>query len=287
MAFTQKKLSASFELAQGVFSGGKNAASISDLRMSLIAQFNGGESQGNAELTIFGLPLQMMNQLSTVGTQYNQVSKNKMSIFAQEGDGAQNLVYQGQILSAFVDGAAMPDVAFRVQLTPAIFDAVKPAKALSIKGSADVASTVQNLAKQAGMSFENAGVKAKLSNPYFSGSVIQQILAVARHANVDVTFDKGTCAIVDPKKSRQGTTPLISKETGMIGYPAFTSAGIIVTCLYNPEVKHFAEIEIKSDLTPANGKWKVINMTLDLQSQTPHGKWNMILETTTPSSGTA
>lgn len=286
MAFTQKELSASFELSQGVFSGGKNAASISGLRMALLAQFPGGESQGNAELSIWGLPLSMMNQLSTVGTQINQVGKNKISVFASESGGQQSLVYQGFIVSAFVDAAGMPDVPFRIQTSPGLFHAVKPAKPISIKGSADVAGQMQTLAKQMDLTFENAGVKVKLSNPYYPGTAWQQALAMARHANIDITIDRGTLAIADPKKTRQGGDVLISKETGMIGYPAFSQNVVIVTCLFNPSVKHLGQVQIKSDLTPANGKWKVVNLTLDLQSQIPHGKWDMILQCTTIEAGT-
>lgn len=286
MAFTQKLLSASIEMATGTFSGGSNTAQLSGLRMSLQATFPGGESQGSAELAIWGLPLSMMNQLSLVGTQLAQIKKNKISVFAGETGGQMSLVYQGEIICAYVDAAGMPDVPFRLSMSPGIFAAVQPVKPISIQGSADVSGLMSNIAKQLGLTFENAGVMAKLANPYFAGTAWTQALAIARHANIDVTFDRGTMAIVNPKQARQGADVLISASTGMIGYPAFIQAQVIVRCLFNPNVKHFGQVQIQSDLTPANGTWKVNMMTLDLQSNVPHGKWEMILVCVPGSSGT-
>lgn len=287
MAFTQKLLSASFDLAQGVFSGGGNSAKVDGLRMALEAQFPSGESQGSANAVIWGMPLSLMNQLSTMGTQINQAAKNSASIFAGETGGQMSLVYQGTIFAAFVDGAGMPDVPFHFSMNQGNFQAVQPAKPISIKGSADVAGLMSNLAKQMGMTFENAGVVAKLANPYFPGTAWQQALAIARHANIDVTFDRGTMAIAAPAQARAGGPVLISKETGMIGYPAFVQNTVIVRCLFNPNIGPLKEVQIQSDLTPANGMWKVINMTLDLQSNVLHGKWEMILTCVTTKSGTS
>ena len=286
MAFEKKRLRVQFSLAQGVFSGGGNAATIENLRMTFVGYYPGGADQGTAEVSIWGLPLSMMNQLSTVGTQINQISKNQISVFAGEDGGAMSLVYSGSITSAFVDANAQPDVAFRIIAAPGTYQAVKPAKPISIKGSADVAGMMQGLASDMGMTFENAGVNVKLSNPYYGGTPWTQALAIAKAANIDVTFDRGTMAIVAPNKAREGDMPLFSKDTGMVGYPAFNQASVLINSIYNPTVKHYGLIEVKSDLTPANGKWKVNNLTLDLASQMPKGKWFMLMECVIADSGT-
>ncbi len=278
MSFTQKKIDVVFKLANGKFEGGGNTATISGARVSCTIVNTGGHSQGEMTMTIYGLPLSMMNQLSTVGTQYLKMYKNQISVYAGDDETGMNLVWNGQILTASVDAQSMPNVCFRVLSQPSPYDAVKPATPLSIRGSADVAGMMEGLAKQMGYGFENAGVTAKLSNPYYAGTAWKQALSIAQHAGINMIVDRGVMAIVPPDKARDGDAVVISAETGMIGYPMFTQTNVALRALYNPAVKFLGNIEVKSDLTPANGKWKVIRLAYQLDAMMPHGRWEMAIE---------
>ncbi len=77
-----------------------------------------------------------------------------------------------------------------------------------------------------GLTFENAGVVAKLANPYYAGTAWTQMLQIARDAGIDVYVERNNMAIVAPASVRQGDATLISPETGMVGYPAFNQAAI-------------------------------------------------------------
>lgn len=288
MAFTHKKLQVQFELAQGSFGEGKNnVATTSGLRTSFTGTYPGGTDQGSCEVAVYGIPLSIMNQLSTTGTQLNQKSKNNIAVFAGEEGGQMSVVYQGTIIAAFVDAAGMPEVAFRVMGAPGTYQAVKPVAPLSIKGSADVSGMLKGLAGQMGFAFEDAGVSVKLANPYHPGTAWQQALSIARAANIDITYDRGTMAIVPPNKARAGEPVLISQDHNMIGYPAFNQAGVVITALYDPAVKHYGSIKVQSELTSANGTWKIKNLTLELESEVTKGKWHMVLECVTMDGGTS
>ncbi|MDQ0395181.1 baseplate hub protein [Labrys monachus] len=276
MAFSQKRISIQLQLANGQFHGGGNTATIEGLRCSCHIVNKGGADQSDATAAIFGLPLDLMNQLSNVGTQYNRDFLNTVVIRAGDSSGM-DTVYEGQIFSAFVDAMSMPQVCFRISAKPNIYDQVKPVKPTSIKGSADVAGMMSNLAKQMGLAFEGNGVNVKLANPYYYGSAWMQAMQIAEHAGIEWIVDKGTLAISMPGKPRQGSTPLISKETGLVGYPAFNETEIILRALYNPAVRYGGDIEVKSDLTPANGKWIVKLIEYDLESQMPGGSWFMTI----------
>jgi hypothetical protein len=279
MSFTEKKITVNFNLANGSFGDGKNnTATISGLRTSAIIQATGGASNSNMNLSIWGLPLSMMNQLSTVGTQLNARYDNAVTVEAGDDETGMTLVFGGRIFEAFVDGNSQPNIAFRVQAAPGPFVAVKPVPALSIKGSADAAGMMGNLAKQMGFAFENNGVQVKLSNPYFGGTAWTQAMAIARHGNFDLIFERNVMVISPRGQPRQGDAILISPETGLVGYPAFSEAKVIVRCLFNPAVKQLSLVEVKSDLTPANGKWQVLAIVYELEAQMPNGKWFMTLE---------
>ncbi|HEY0120661.1 MAG TPA: hypothetical protein VGC14_02680 [Rhizobium sp.] len=279
MSFTEKKITVQFNLANGSFGDGKNnTATVTGLRISANINATGGASNSNMQLAVYGLPLSLMNQLSTVGTQYNSLYKNSISVEAGDDESGMTLVFGGSIFSAFVDAQSMPQVAFRVQAAPGPFQAVKPVAALSIRGSADAAGMMGNLAKQMGFAFENNGVQVKLANPYFGGSAWTQAMAIARHGNFDLIYEPNTMVISPRGQPRQGDAIVISPDTGMVGYPMFSENKVIVRCLFNPAVKQLSLVEVQSDLTPANGKWQVLSIIYDLESQTPNGKWFMILE---------
>lgn len=279
MSFSEKKITVNFNLANGSFGDGKNnTATISGLRTSAIIQATGGASNSNMNLSIWGLPLSMMNQLSTVGTQLNARYDNAVTVEAGDDESGMTLVFGGRIFEAFVDGNSQPNVAFRVQAAPGPFVAVKPVPALSVRGSADAAGMMGNLAKQMGFAFENNGVNVKLANPYFGGTAWTQAMAIARHGNFDLIFERNAMVISPRGKPRQGDAILIAPETGLVGYPQFSEAKVIVRCLFNPAVKQLGLVEVKSDLTPANGKWQVLAIVYELEAQIPNGKWFMTLE---------
>ncbi|MGO4337875.1 hypothetical protein AB4037_23445 [Labrys sp. KB_33_2] len=279
MTFSQKLINVQFQLASGSFGkNGDNTATITGHRVSFTCEYQGGFSQSQAAISIWGLPLSVMNQLSTVGKNFSQRLNNKIAVFAGESQDAMSVVFEGQIITAFVDAEGMPDVAFRVLAQPGGYNAVKPAKPISVKGSANAADLVKQIAGQLGLGFENTGVDAKLSNPYFAGSPWTQLQQLARHGGFFWTVECGKLAIVKPGQSRKNSEVLISPQTGMVGYPAFSQQAVIVKALFNPAVKHYSKVKIQSDLTSACGEWQVRKYVLELESMIPQGRWFMTLE---------
>lgn len=274
MSFTKKRIVTDISLASGQFSiGGGNNAALRGLRTSCIIEVNGGFSQSNMQMAIYGLPLSLMNQLSNVGKNLNKSLLNTITVQAGDDEMGMHLVFQGQIYSAFVDARAMPEVAFRIQAIPGGFDKVKPATPMSFKGSGDVSQMMSQVAGKMGLSFENNGVSLKLANPYYAGSLFQQAASIARDAGIEWIIDRGTLAISPPGTPRKGGGVLISPTTGLVGYPMFNEAQVICQVLFDPVIKMGGEVEIQSDLTAANGKWIVNQLVHYLDAEVPKGKW--------------
>jgi hypothetical protein len=155
--FDQKILQAQFSLSSGVFAGGANTSSVtafssgggqelqSGLRMSAIIEVVGGQAQGTMRLAIYGLPLQQMNQLTTLGTQLWQYQgKNTITVQAGTGTTGLSIVFKGLIYNAYMDAQAMPQVCFRLEGTACGgYDAVKPVAPVSFSGSKDVTEMLQ------------------------------------------------------------------------------------------------------------------------------------------------
>jgi hypothetical protein len=302
MSFTQKLLQANISLSQGNFSGGGNSISVTAtesgagtingnalatiLRMSAHIEVIGGVSSGQLELAIYGLPLETMNQMSNVGYQFNEYGKNTISLLAGDSASGMTLVYQGKIFDAYVDANNQPQVCFRLNALPSgVSDAVTPVPPISLQGSQDVAQMMGKLAQQMGLTLENNNVNVKLSNPYYGGSPWTQAVQIARHANINMAVDRGTMVIVPSDQPRtSGGTPLVSAETGMVGYPAFRQKVIVVKTLFTPAIQILGEFQVKSTLTPANGTWKSFHLIHELECAMPHGRWFTTIEAV-PSDG--
>ncbi|MEX3614582.1 MAG: hypothetical protein VB141_12715 [Burkholderia gladioli] len=164
-------------------------------------------------------------------------------------------------------------MALNVVAQAGAIDAVKPVGALSYTGVADTADIMATLAKSMGYTFENNGVSVKLSNPYFPGTALDQVKSCARAANIYYTIDRGVLAIW-PKTQHRAVGPVeISAATGMIGYPAFSGQGVILRTEFNPNVQLGGRVNVKSELSVANGMWVILSIVHELESETPDGKW--------------
>jgi hypothetical protein len=153
-----------------------------------------------------------------------------------------------------------------------------PVPPSSFSGAASVATIMASFAEQAGMGFENNGVTAVLSNPYFPGTLGSQIKACARHANINFMIDptkgaNGTLAIWPKNGYRGGAAVPVSAKTGMVGYPRYTQYGIDVDMLFNPNLVFGGLVDVTSELQAACGTKAIYTMVHEIECLTPNGEW--------------
>jgi hypothetical protein len=273
--YAKRKIDVTINLGEGQFGDDKGQdVTLSGLRVSAEITYYGGAIQAEAHIHIFGLPMDMINQLTRVGMIGNQVRCNTIRIAAGEEGGAMSDVYQGTIAEAFGDFQNAPEVVFTVLALGSFSDAIKPVPASSYKGAVDAAVVMANLAELMGLAFENNDVSVMLSNPYYPGTAWQQVKDCAQEAGISVEVQLGKLAIWPRNGYRKGNGPIkISPETGMVGYPAFSSKGITVRTLFNQDVVTGGQIEVASELAVACGVWNAYNIVHMLESETPNGQW--------------
>ncbi|MBB0026832.1 baseplate hub protein [Ralstonia pickettii] len=277
MSFTRKRIDVTLSLGTGTFGeGDANTVTLTGLRVHAIIQATYGDAMPAAHVRIFGLTLQMLNELTSVGLINSGVRfKNTMLLAAGDDETGLSSIYNGTINESWANLDGMPESCLEIIGVAGLAASLKPVGALSVQGQADVATIMQSLATQMGFAFENNGVQVQLSNPYFPGTALAQAKACARAADISMTIDRGTLAIW-PKfgfRADPEGPPLISPATGMRGYPRYSSNGVEVSTLFNPQIKPGGQIEIQSQLQMACGKWLVSNATHILESETPNGQW--------------
>lgn len=275
MSFVQRLIDATFTLGTGSFgSGGSNTVKLSGVRASAKVIKAGGRSMGTLDMSVYGMTPSDMNQLSTLGMIATTLRRNGVLVEAGDAVSGMGTVFVGTITNAYPDFQGAPDVAFRVEAHTGAIDALIPQPPTSVKGSADVATLLAGLAAQMGVSFENNGVTTQLSNPYFAGPARVQARAIVEAAGCEWNaVDNGILAIWNPGESRGGEVPLISPDTGLVGYPSYASNGIQFVTLFNPSIGFGQKVQVKSSLEQACGTWTVYGLDHDLETMTPNGQW--------------
>lgn len=275
MSFTRKRIDLTITLGTGQFGdSGANTVTLSGLRVHAGIQVYGGEAMPQAQLRVFGLPLDMINQLTTIGPINSAVMFNN-AVLVAAGDDETGLqtIYSGTIWQAWGEFQGAPEIPLNITGLGGLASALKPVNALSFPGSVDVATIMQTLAATMGLAFENNGVSVQLASPYFPGTALAQVRSCARAADIYFAIDRGTLAIWPKNGARGGDVPLISPETGMVGYPTFSSNGLALTTLFNPSIKPGGVVQVQSSLAVACGKWTVMQVSHSLQTETPNGQW--------------
>lgn len=274
MAFVRRILEFKFQLAQGSFlESGTDTVTLRGLRATAKVIKAGTPSLGQAQLQIFGMKLSLMNQLATLGMVYQLIPRNVVTVSAGDEGSSLSVVFAGTITQAWADFQSAPDVPFNVQAHTLGAESVIAADPISFTGSADVAGIMSGLAGKMNCTFENNGVQAKLSNPYFYGSARSQADACASAAGIKWVADDTTLAIWPSGGARGGDIPLISPQSGMVGYPSFMAYGINVRTIFIPSIKFGAKIKVESSLKPACGTWAVVLLAHDLATLVPGGEW--------------
>lgn len=278
MSLLTRKIDVEFQLGVGDFGdSGFDTVKVSGLRVQANIVNTDGAAMGNAQLRIFGLPPSLLNQLAGLNQAAQAIRNNTIIVTAGDDVSGMPVVFRGTISLAQLDLTNAPDSSLTVCAFAGLFDALQTAKPSSYPGSADAAIIMSDLAVKMGLGFEGPnGVSVILSTPYFSGTLRDQAESCARAANIGWTIEGQTLAIWPRDGSRGGAIPLISPETGLVGFPAYSSGtfqGLAVTTIFNSLLRVGKPVQIESSLKVANGTWHVFDIAHALESETPSGKW--------------
>lgn len=270
----KKALKFIITLSTGTFgSSSNNQITLQGLRSSVDINKAGGMMMGELHAQIWGVRQSDMNSITTLQWKPDSYLKNTVAVYAIDGP-QETLVFQGNIVNAWGNYDAMPDVFLMIQAQAAYFNQLQPVPPTSVKGSVDVATLMGQLAASMGYTFENNGVNIQLSNPYLPNTGMEQAKALARAAGIDLYLDDTVLAITPPNTPRgSGPIPEISAASGLKGYPTFDGIGVNFETIFNPSVRFGGAFKLVTDLTQAAGQWIAVSIAHKLDSEKPGGSW--------------
>lgn len=276
-SFQKKKIRVTLALGQdGLnFDDKNNTVIIEDMRVSATVNGGRGAVQPSAQVMIYGLSMQILNRITKI--KWNTEAKKLNSIrleTSSDGGKTYSTLYYGTIIFASPNFSSSPEVILTIDSITAFNHQIQPVKPVSFKGEVDVAAVIEQICKNMGMRFENNGVTAKISNPYLPQPSLGQIAELCKAVDAQMVVDMDTVAIMLSGQPRKLQIPVISANTGLIGYPTPTIQGVDFQCLFDPFVRFNGMVEIKDSIIEmANGRWHIYGLTHYLESEVAGGKW--------------
>lgn len=273
-SFLQRFLQVQLTLNSGEFADGSNSKIIDSLAMTASIEKLGPPDFGKASVEIYGMLLEDMEQLTTLNFQPLFVSRNYINIFAGDDVNGMSQVFAGTITSASADFNSQPEIKFKIEAQIGFFGAVTAQSPTAIKGSQSVSSFVEQQAQKLGLTFVNEGVTASIRNCVFNGSPLAQARAAAAAVGAELITDDDEMILLNKDQARTGDVPLLSKNSGLLGYPSITQNGIELKAIFNPAFKFAGLIEIDSIVPKTSGQWRIVKLTHNLTSNmVSNGAW--------------
>ncbi|HIE8337113.1 TPA: baseplate hub protein [Salmonella enterica] len=273
MSYVQRDITVEFTLSDGrTFDNGKgNILTIPGAKCFATVTVYGGTAGTQITLYVWGLSPAHMADLSYRGVwRPAQSTANKMRVKA---DG--RLIFEGDITDAYADYNQAPDIPLILTGQVSFNLRNQTAADFSAKGDVPVADIIRALASSAGLKFENQGVSRSLSNPHFSGNIVQQMLDAASASDINIDLGDVEKVTIWPKDKALDIPPLyISPDHGLIGYPVYTMTGLSATTIFCPDLFIGRRVHLESSLPNVTGDYQLTGVIHTITSRTVGGPWS-------------
>ncbi|EHQ9350579.1 hypothetical protein NUR12_004265 [Salmonella enterica] len=273
MSYIQRDITVAFTLSDGrtFDNGGGNVLTLPGAKCFATITVYGGTAGTQITLYIWGLSPAHMADLSYRGVWRPAQSRtNKMRVMANG-----RLIFEGDITDAYADYNQAPDIPLILTGQVNFNLRNQTAADFSAKGDVPVADIIRALASSAGLKFENQGVSRSLSNPHFSGNVIQQMLDAASAADINIDTGDAEKVTIWPKGEKRNIPPLhISPDHGLIGYPVYTMTGLSATTIFCPDLFIGRRVHLESSLPNVTGDYQLTGVIHTITSRTVGGPWS-------------
>lgn len=281
-SFAPKRLRVALILAgtNQVFPGtNSNTLTLENLRVSARAQCTARLSM-EAEVRIYGMKAEDMNALTVVWANPPVILNHLIILEANNSGRADGWaqVFKGTIMEAQPDYRSAPDVSFNLLAKTGYYVQVNMdfAAPTSYQEEVDIGAIASDIVDRMGApwTFTNGGADGVLSSPYYSGTLWDQLAQACHDAKADFYAQGDNILIVPAGRSRPGAPSVVlSKDSGLVGYPMFERSGLNVTALFDPAFLCGSALEVQTVVPNASGIWFPYSLSHTLDARIPHGAW--------------
>lgn len=245
-------------------------------RMSITVS-QGGNQFGNAKVQVFGLPLDQMNQIARLWLEtLTPSATDQLSIDVWDGD-VYVPFFKGTISWSAVNASRMPNVALEIEANDAMAAMLTPTAPYAQEGPISIKDVLTAILAPAGLVLEYSENAPEFQprQIHVSGTPLEQAIKVMNAYPELTWYINLQRFIVRPVNGPLGGDPVaINKTTGMVGYPVYSTSGITLATIFNPQIRPGLALDVQTEFDFVNRtKWIASVLQHSLEPNTPGGAW--------------
>lgn len=272
MTFIRRQIQVDFDIGEDQFSNGTNTLSLTGLRMMCSIQNINGFSLGTMNLRIYGMQAADMNKLTNLGKLFMAAKNYQVTVSAGDDNVGLTKIYTGTVYAGQII-YDQPNVCLEIQSMAGFYQKMTSADSFSQGQEVNIADAVRSMLPDGFNLVSNFPLTARISNPYYSGSSIQQIKQICADAGVNCDIRNNTVYIWPIGGSIDDEAVSITPSNGLVAYPSFDSTKLILQTEFNPNIVNGKRCNVESDQMGATGDWVALVVGHNISAEYPGGPW--------------
>lgn len=243
----------------------------------------GGKQYGNAHVEIYGTKLASMNQIARLWME-TLTPQNTDTIDIDVWDGKDFVpLFQGVIQWSAVDASGMPQVKLVIDANASMLLMNSTASPYaSGTGPVKLSDALTTIIKPQGFSldYSETAPTYQLTDVHVTGSPLEQVSTLLRHYDDLTWFCNLQRLIVRKARAPFNEDAIrIAADTGMQGYPIYSTSGLQFSTVFNPRLRPGAALDVQvTDFDFVNRtSWVAAVIAHQIDVNYPGGQWTTAL----------
>lgn len=254
---------------------GNNKISLRNVKATVSLNDVIGITGSSADITIYGLSLERIAELSgrANGSFVNTQNIN-VGIFADDV-----LVFYGVMTASVANINQAPESGLMISASGNAELRNLAVSPFSARGAQSLTDVINAICTSVGYQAVFNGVNGMTTSgsPHFEGSAFDQLHQICSNYGLAMAVTPpGKVEFWPSNAERDGITPLISSEYGLIGYPVFAAGGVMFQTQYSSLLSIGRYINLKTKVPWASGRYKLSTVRHELSSWVTGGPWHTI-----------
>lgn len=237
----------------------------------------GGKQYGNAKMQVFGVPLATMNQIARLWLEaLTPQNTDTVQINVWDGQGFVPF-FSGVITWSAVNASQMPQVYLDIEANAAMRGMNATASPYANPGPVALTSALGAIAEPAGLTvnFDASAQDYQLVQQRAVGTPVQQITQVMNQfPNLTWFINLQQLVVRDALAPLDSPAVRVASDTGMIGYPVYSTSGLTVSMIFDPRVRPGLALDVETEFDFVNRTvWVASVLAHTLDVNLPGGQW--------------
>lgn len=254
---------------------GNNKIAINNIKSTVSLGSVIGRSGSSANVSLYGLSLERISDLSgKAGGNFLETQHIDIAIYADE-----SLVFYGKMTSSIANMNLSPEAGLMITASANADIQNLPVSPFSARGTQNLTDVISSICNAAGYKAVFTGMEGLKTSgsPHFEGSVFDQLHQICIGYGLAMSVsppDKIEFWLSTAQKDE--VIPLVSKEHGLIGYPVFSSSGVMFQTQYSSLLSIGRYVDLKTDVPWMSGRYQLSTVSHELSSWLSAGSWNSV-----------